>query len=54
MYNGSPKPKKLHEARTSKDWINWWKAISTKFKSMHEKYLWEVVRKSEVPEKQRT
>jgi hypothetical protein len=54
LYDGSPEPKNLYEARTSKDWTNWWKAISTEFESMHEKDVWEIVRKSEVPEKRRT
>jgi hypothetical protein len=54
IHAGSPKPKNLFEAPTSKDWLNWRKTISTEFKNMHEKDVWEIVRKSEVLEIQRT
>jgi hypothetical protein len=54
MYDGSPEPKNLFETWTSKDWLMWWKAISTEFENMHEKDVCEIVQKSEVPEKQRT
>jgi hypothetical protein len=53
MYDGSPEPKNLLDAQTSKDWLNWWKANSTEFESMNENNVWEIVWTSEVPENRR-
>ena len=49
IHDGSPEPKTIYEARKTKDWNNWWKAISTEFQNMEEKGVWEVVKRSDIP-----
>ena len=37
VYDGNPDPKTFNEAKQSPDWPNWWEAMCTEFKNMHEK-----------------
>ena len=53
LYDGNPDPKNIMEAKATKEWKEWWKAISTEFKNMHEKEVWEIVQKSDIPKDRR-
>jgi hypothetical protein len=49
IYNGNPEPKNVAEAKNTKDWDKWLKAIFTEFDNMEEKDVWEVVNRKDIP-----
>ena len=49
IYDGNPEPKSVQEASRTKDWEKWWTAMSTEFKNMEEKQVWEIVERKNVP-----
>lgn len=49
IHDGTPEPKSLYEARQTRDWNKWWRAISTELKNMEEKGVWEIVKRKDVP-----
>jgi hypothetical protein len=49
LYDGNPDPKSFLEAQSSDDWPNWREAMAVEFKAMHEKQVWTIIRKSDIP-----
>jgi hypothetical protein len=49
VYDGNPDPKTFTEAKQSPDWPNWWEAMCTEFKNMHEKQVWTIIPRSSLP-----
>jgi Reverse transcriptase (RNA-dependent DNA polymerase) len=49
IYDGNPEPKTFQETKKSKNWKEWWDAISTEFDNMEEKGVWEICEKDNVP-----
>jgi hypothetical protein len=50
IHDGITEPKNIMEAAQTKQWPNWWEAMSTKFKnSMEDKKVWEIVNRKDIP-----
>jgi hypothetical protein len=49
IHDGNPEPKNILEAKQSKQWPKWWEAISTEFRNMEEKGVWEIVNRKDIP-----
>ena len=49
IHDGNPEPKSFYEARQSKEWGEWWKAMKTEFQNMEEKKVWDIRKRSELP-----
>jgi hypothetical protein len=49
VYDGNPEPKSVAEAKKTKDWEKWLKAIFIEFDNMEEKEVWEVVNRKDIP-----
>ena len=49
IHDGNPEPKNILEAKQTKQWPKWWESISTEFRNMEEKNVWEVVERKDIP-----
>jgi len=45
----STDPQTYKQVKASKNWGDWWKAMSTEFKNMEEKKVWTICKKNTVP-----
>jgi hypothetical protein len=49
IYDENPEPKKIHDAKCSHDWSNWWGAMYNEFESMPSKQVWTIIPCSPIP-----
>jgi hypothetical protein len=48
-YDGNPEPKTFREAQMSPDFLIWWEAMCTEYRSMEQKQVWEITPSKSVP-----
>ena len=49
VYDGSPEPKTFKESLLCSDSTNWWEAMTTEFRNMEEKGVWQIKPRTSVP-----
>jgi hypothetical protein len=45
----SPAPSTYQDAMSRKDKPKWWKSMYIEFENMHDKHLWRIVKRTDVP-----